>query len=164
MNAWPHGVIVVPTVPTTASQYALVSAPCGMISDVAARPQSGWASTADAMYASDTPTPTATNAYCTRLKLPAVISSTTATAEMAALTGTGTPNRSRAAPIPANSATVVPRFATSIVTAANVAHRTPKRSRISPVMPWPVARPSRAPTSCVKNSTTWLARITQRSS
>ena len=47
MNAWPHGVIVVPTVATTVSQYSGLSESLGMTSDDAARPQSGCAMSAD---------------------------------------------------------------------------------------------------------------------
>jgi hypothetical protein len=116
------------------------------------------------MYASDTPIPTATKRYWIFEKLPQEIRTTMATAAIAALTATGTPNNWSAAPMPANSAMVVPRLAMSIVIAANVAHRTPNRSRIRPVMPWPVASPMRAPTSWVKNSTIWLARMAHRRS
>ena len=62
--------------------------------------------------------------------------------------------------MPANSATVEPRLATSMRIAAKAAQRTPKRSRIRPIRPLPVARPMRAPISWVKNRATWLARIT----
>ena len=85
---------------------------------------------------------------------------TTITAATAALICGGTPKMPRADPIPANSATVEPRLAASMTTAANAAQRMPHRSRIRPIRPLPVARPSRAPTSWVKKSTTWLARIT----
>ena len=88
---------------------------------------------------------------------------TTTTAATAALTWGGTPKSPRADPIPANSATVEPRFAVSMTTAANAPQRTPQRSRIRPMRPLPVASPRRAPTSCVKNRTTWLARMTHRS-
>ena len=43
MKAWPHGVIVVPTVPTTASQYTGDADSCGVTSDWKARAQSGCA-------------------------------------------------------------------------------------------------------------------------
>ena len=69
-------------------------------------------------------------------------------------------SRLRAAPMPANSATVSPRLAASIVRTAKAAQRTPNRSRIRPDRPCPVARPMRAPTSWVKKSATWLARRT----
>ena len=69
--------------------------------------------------------PTATNTYCTRRKLPAAMKPTTMTAASAALSWAGTPNRPRAAPMPANSATVEPRFATSISTTAKAPQRTP---------------------------------------
>ena len=88
---------------------------------------------------------------------------TTTTAATAALICGGTPNRPSAAPIPANSATVEPRFAVSMASAANAAQRTPQRSRIRPIRPLPVARPRRAPTSWVKKRTIWLARITHSS-
>jgi hypothetical protein len=88
----------------------------------------------------------------------------TTTAATAALTWVGIPKIPRADPIPANSATVEPRLATSIRMAANAPQRTPQRSRMRPISPLPVARPSRAPTSWVKNRTTWLARMTHRSS
>ena len=61
----------------------------------------------------------------------------------------GTPKSENAAAIPANSATVVPRFATSIVSTANAVQRTPNRSRMRPASPWPVASARRAPVSCV---------------
>ena len=48
MNAWPHGVIVVPTVATTASQYAAEPDPLGTRREEAALPQSGCDSKADA--------------------------------------------------------------------------------------------------------------------
>src|SRR5689334_24230387 len=41
MNAWPHGVIVVPTVPTTASQYAGEADSCGWTRLETAADQSG---------------------------------------------------------------------------------------------------------------------------
>ena len=163
MNAWPHGVMVVPTVPTTASQYAGDTARCGMTRFSAAAPQSGLARKADRMYAAEMTAPTAMNRYWTLLKLPLEMSSTITMAAATALIGRGTPNSSRAAPMPAYSASVVPKLATSMVTATKAAHRTPKRSRTSPVRPCPVARPSRAPTSWVKKRTIWLARITHRS-
>ncbi len=55
--------------------------------------------------------PTATKKYCTRLKLPEPMSVITATAATTALTGAGTPKMHSAAPMPANSDTVVPRLA-----------------------------------------------------
>ncbi len=48
MNAWPHGVMVVPTVATTASQYAAEPEPLGIRSEEAALPQSGCDIRADA--------------------------------------------------------------------------------------------------------------------
>ncbi len=90
------------------------------------------------------------------------MNATTTTAATAALICGGTPNRPSAEPIPANSATVEPRLAASMRKTANAPQRTPKRSRIRPIRPLPVASPSRAPTSWVKNSTIWLARITHR--
>ncbi len=92
------------------------------------------------------------------------MNATTMTAATAALIWVGIPKIPSAALIPANSATVEPRFAASIRAAANAPQRTPQRSRMSPIRPFPVASPSRAPTSCVKNRTTWLARMTQSSS
>ena len=89
---------------------------------------------------------------------------TTTTAATAALICGGTPKIPRAEPMPANSATMEPRFAASIRNAANTVQRTPQRSRMRLISPLPVASPSRAPTSWVKNSTTWLARITHSSS
>ena len=130
MKPWPHGVIVVPTVPTTASMYAPLNVPCGMTSDDAARPQSGWARTAETTYAADTRMPIPTKTYWTRLKLPRPISVMTAVAASSALNATGTPNSESAALMPANSETVEPRLAAIIVSAANAAQRTPKRSRI----------------------------------
>jgi hypothetical protein len=62
--------------------------------------------------------------------------------------------------MPANSATVSPRLAASIVSTAKLAQRMPKRSRMSPDRPCPVASPMRAPTSWVKKSATWLASST----
>ena len=85
-------------------------------------------------------------------------------AATAALICVGIPKMPSAEPIPANSATVDPRFAMSISAAANAPQRTPQRSRMRPMRPLPVASPSRAPTSCVKNRTTWLARMTHSSS
>jgi hypothetical protein len=71
-------------------------------------------------------------------------------AATSALIAGGIPKRLSAAAVPANSATMEPRFATSIVTVRKKTQRTPKRSRTRPVSPCPVARPSRAPTSWVK--------------
>ena len=88
----------------------------------------------------------------------------TTVAAMAALIAGATLNRESAAAVPANSATIEPTLAISIVIVRKVTQRTPNRSRTSPVRPWPVARPSRAPTSWVKNSTIWLARSTHSSS
>ena len=88
---------------------------------------------------------------------------TTTTAATAALTWGGMLKIDSADPIPANSATIEPRLATSISTAANTVQRTPQRSRIRLISPLPVASPSRAPASWVKNRTTWLARITHSS-
>ena len=68
------------------------------------------------------------------------------------LTWGGTPNNESAAAMPANSATVVPRFAMSTTATASAVQRTPKRSRMTPDSPWPVAMPSRAPTSWVNPS------------
>ena len=129
----------------------------------AAVPQSGLARKAEKMYAAEMTAPTAMNRYWTLLKLPLEMSRTMSTAAATALTGRGTPKSSRAAPMPAYSARVVPKLATSIVTATKAAQRTPKRSRTSPVRPCPVARPRRAPTSWVKKRTIWLARITHSS-
>ena len=88
---------------------------------------------------------------------------TTTTAAIAALIWGGMPKMPSADPIPANSATIEPRFAARSRSAANTVQRTPHRSRISPIRPLPVARPIRAPTSWVKNRTIWLARITHSS-
>ena len=91
------------------------------------------------------------------------MNATTTTAATAALICGGTPKMPSAEPMPANSATVEPRLAASMTRAANAPQRTPQRSRIRPIRPLPVAIPRRAPTSWVKNSTTWLARITHSS-
>ncbi len=88
---------------------------------------------------------------------------TTTNAATAALICGGTPKIPSADPMPANSATMDPRFAVSIRIAANTVQRTPHRSRMRLMSPLPVASPSRAPTSWVKNSTTWLARMTHSS-
>ena len=88
------------------------------------------------------------------------MNATTTTAATAALICGGTPKMPSADPMPANSATVDPRFAASISTAANTVQRTPQRSRMRAISPLPVASPSRAPTSWVKNRTIWLARMT----
>ena len=85
-----------------------------------------------------------------------------AAARMALRSGE-TPKSPRAAAIPANSATVVPRFAASMVNTANAVQRTPKRSRMSPARPCPVARASRAPSSCVTVSATAVRRSTHMS-
>ena len=68
-------------------------------------------------------------------------------AASSALAQVGQPKIPRAALQPANSAMIEPTLATSIVLIMKVAHRTPYRSRTSPARPWPVASPSRAPTS-----------------
>ena len=47
MKAWPHGVIVVPTVPTTASQYAGDVESWGMDHGLRGLYQSGWARKAE---------------------------------------------------------------------------------------------------------------------
>ena len=47
MKAWPHGVIVVPTVPTTASQYTGDDESWGWNMAWAACDQSGWARKAE---------------------------------------------------------------------------------------------------------------------
>ena len=67
------------------------------------------------------------------------------TAATAALIWVGTPKIPRAAPIPANSATVEPRFAASIRTAANAPQRTPQRSRMRPISPLPGRQPEPGP-------------------
>ena len=128
-----------------------------------ARLQSGCETTAENTYARETMIPTATNRYCTRLYDPSAMKATTTTAATAALTWGGTPKMPSAEPMPANSATMDPRFAVSIRRAANTVQRTPQRSRMRLIRPLPVASPRRAPTSCVKNSTIWLARMTHSS-
>ena len=87
---------------------------------------------------------------------------TTMTAATAALSCVGIPKSPSADPIPANSATVDPRFAASIVRTAKAPQRTPHRSRMRPINPLPVASPSRAPTSWVKNRMTWVHSRTHR--
>ncbi len=67
MKAWPHGVIVVPTVATTATQYPAFDSRCGITSELAAWPQSGRASRAEMKYAVETQMPTATKRYWTLL-------------------------------------------------------------------------------------------------
>src|SRR5262245_4318900 len=116
MNAWPQGVMVVPTTPTTASQYAGDDWSCGTTSAWAAAPQSGCASAPDTTYATDTSSPMTTNTVWTRRKLPAAMKPMTMSAASSALTCGGTPNRPSAAPMPANSATVQPRLASSMST------------------------------------------------
>src|SRR5262245_57436405 len=66
MNPCPHGVIVVPTMPTTASQYAGDDDSCGRTSDWSAWPQSGCDAIAEKTYAPDTSTPITTNSSWTR--------------------------------------------------------------------------------------------------
>ena len=161
MNPWPHGVIVVPTVPTTASMYAPLNVPCGISSEFAARGQSGLGEERrDDVRGRDERRRSPTKKYWTRLKLPRLMSVITASAASTELIATGTPNSDSAALMPANSDTVEPRLAAIIVSAANAAQRTPNRSRISPVRPWPVARPIRAPISWVTNSAIWVTRMT----
>jgi len=53
MKAWPHGVIVVPTV-ATSHQYPAFDSRCGITSELAAWPQSGRASRAEMKYAVET--------------------------------------------------------------------------------------------------------------
>ncbi len=112
----------------------------------------------------ETMIPTATNRYWTRLYDPSAMKATTTTAATVALICGGTPKMPSADPMPANSATIEPRFAVSIRNAANTVQRTPQRSRIRLMSPLPVASPRRAPTSWVKNRTIWLARMTHSSS
>ena len=50
--------------------------------------------------------------------------------------------------MPTNSLMQIPRFAISTETIANVAQRTPYRSRISSASPFPVTIPMRADISC----------------
>jgi len=94
MKAWPPGVIVVPTVPTTASQYAGATLRWGITRLTAAVLQSGLARKADRMYAPEMTAPTAMKRYCTLLKLPFQISRTIRIAAVTALTGSGTPKSS----------------------------------------------------------------------
>src|SRR4051794_17678644 len=110
MNPWPHGVIVVPTMPTTASQYAGDEESCGRTRDCSACPQSGCAAIADQTYAPETATPMITNRSWTRPYDPSAMKATTTTAAIAALIWGGTPKIPSADPIPANSATIEPRF------------------------------------------------------
>ncbi len=126
--------------------------------------QSGPASIAENTYARETMIPTATNRYCTLLYDPSAMNATTTTAATVALIWVGTPKIPSADPMPANSATIEPRFAVSISSAANTVHRTPQRSLMRLISPFPVASPRRAPASWVKNSTIWLARSTHSSS
>jgi hypothetical protein len=69
-----------------------------------------------------------------------------------------------AAAIPANSAAVVPRFATTSKPIAIAAVFAPNRSRISAASPLPVTRPIRAPTSCVTRSAQPATSVSHRSS
>src|SRR4051794_26333381 len=110
MNPWPHGVIVVPTMPTTASQYAGDEESCGRTIDCSACPQSGWAAIADQTYAPGTATRMITNGGGPRRYDPRAMKATTTTAAMAALIWGGTPKIPSADPIPANSATIEPRL------------------------------------------------------
>ena len=68
---------------------------------------------------------------------PSAMNPTTTTAATAALIWGGTPKIPRADPMPANSATMEPRFAASIRSAANTVQRTPQRSRMRLISPLP---------------------------
>ena len=163
MNCWPHGVIVVPTTPTTASMYAPLNVPCGTTRLCSASPQSGCGEHGRQQVRAGDEHADGTKPYCTRLNEPAPMSTITATAARSAESAAGMPNRDRAAAMPANSETVEPRLAMIIVIAANAAQRNPKRSRMSPVRPWPVARPRRAPISWVTSNASCVTSRTHRS-
>src|SRR3954464_6291701 len=111
MNPWPHGVIVVPTMPTTASQYAGDDDSCGRRTDWSARAQSGLDAIAEKTYAAETATPMTTNRICTRRYDPSAMNATTTNAALAALIWGGIPKIPSADPMPANSATIDPRLA-----------------------------------------------------
>jgi hypothetical protein len=81
----------------------------------------------------------------------------------AAATGTdscaGMPASPSAAPMPTNSDTQMPRFATSTDVVANSDQRTPYCSRISSASPLPVTAPMRAAISCTTISEAVITTI-----
>ena len=79
MNAWPHGVIVVPTVPTTASRYAAVTCPCGATRSLRALAPVRMGEDRRDYVATETPAPIARKTYWMRRK-PARASSNVTTA------------------------------------------------------------------------------------
>src|SRR5205085_11776783 len=125
MKAWPQGVMVVPTVPITATRYRPVAEPCGISVWESAVPQSGLERNAEMAYASEVPIPTARNTNWTRRKFARDNRKMMASAARAELSQIGTPKIARAAPIPANSATVSPRLARSLRPLAKTARGPP---------------------------------------
>ena len=68
-----------------------------------------------------------------------------------------TPKISIAAPMPANSETTRPRFATSRQTTANAPIRSENSSRTSDIRPSPEYAPSRAAISCTATSAAMIS-------
>ena len=82
-------------------------------------------------------------------KLARVTSSQTPSATGGTHSHAGTRARLKAAATPENSATVVPKFATSRASMANAVTFRLNFSRMSAARPLPVTAPMRAPISCV---------------
>ena len=71
--------------------------------------------------------------------------------------------RLKAAATPENSATVVPKLATSMASMAKAVTRRLKRSRMRAASPLPVTTPMRAPISCVTARMGVISSSTQSS-
>lgn len=146
MNASPHGASVVPSV---AVAIRIASRPVGIDGTTdpdSAAPQSGLARMPAAMYATNT-ADSASSTRSTPRNPPRSTSVDTISAEIGTEMYRLTPKIWNPAAMPANSAVVVPMFASSSAAIDSTPARAPYRCRIRPARPWPVTTPMRAPRS-----------------
>src|SRR5207245_8856104 len=123
MKAWPQGVMVVPTVPITATRYRPVAEPCGMRVWESAAPQSGLERNAEMAYASEVPIPTARNTNWTRRKFARDNRKMIASAARAELRQIGKAKIDREEPRAAHCDTVSPRLGSSMMQRPKIERR-----------------------------------------
>ena len=146
MKASPQGASVVPTMPVMTISAPRVCGICGVTSPRPASAQSGCARKAAPTYVMNT-AESSSSTCSMRWKLPRRTTNPTSTAAAGTERYRLIPASSRPAATPANSAQVVPRFATTSVATAAAAARVPYEERMSETSPFPVTSPSRAPSS-----------------
>src|ERR1700680_1149467 len=153
-----YGVIVVPTSATARTMKSWLARKCGHRVFVATWPQSGLPRNTAIGYARNV-TDSSKNTRSAYRYDPKITTDQIPTAARGTATYRETPKISNAAPIPANSDTTSPRFATTRHTTANVAVRSENCSRISETRPSPEYAPRRADISCTTTSATVTSTI-----